>query len=158
MGAWGTQSFECDGALDWLGDFIDDPTESTLREAFCPSPVVRTPGFFARLLGAKATSTPVRPYGEHVLAAAEVVAIMLGHPPCKVPESLAKLPQRQPSQEIVLLAIQGVDQILDESSDLHESWKDTDVGASEGREPDPEGDYQKWLNGVRELRTRLTAS
>ena len=158
MGAWGTHSFANDGALDWLGDFLDGPSDDALRATFSPAPRVQTPGIIARLFGAQPTSTPVRPYGEHVLAAAEVVAAMRGHPPTETPEGFARLPRRTPPEDVVSAAIRGVDSILDESSELHELWKDTEDDDSEVARNSATSDYQKWLASARDIRERLTRS
>jgi hypothetical protein len=74
---------------------------------------------------------------------------MRGHPPTDVPENFARLSVRSPSAELVNAAIRGVDAILDESSDLHELWKDTE-------DDDLESDYNQWLASVRDIRKRLT--
>ncbi|MDR1370955.1 MAG: DUF4259 domain-containing protein [Dysgonamonadaceae bacterium] len=34
MGAWGYKNFENDSALDWLNEYVSDPTESELNEIF----------------------------------------------------------------------------------------------------------------------------
>ncbi len=156
MGAWGTQSFENDGALDWLSSFLDNPSDDRLRATFSPPARVHIPGFFARLLGAQPTTTTVRPQGEHVLAAAEVIAAMKGHPPAKSPAGFARLPQRRPLDDLVTAAIRGVDSILDEAAELHGLWKDTESDDAEIRVVGECSDYQKWLASVKDIRERLT--
>ena len=161
MGAWDTQSFANDQALDWLGDFLDHPSDDTLRATFSPPHVSRMPGFLSRLFGARAASPAIRPAGEQVLAAAEVIAAMMGRPLAKAPDDFARLPRRAPPDDLVLAAIRGVDSILDESSELHGLWRGTgdfstilseDSRTAEGFDDD----YRAWLAGVRDLRERLT--
>jgi Domain of unknown function (DUF4259) len=159
MGAWGTRSFENDGALDWLGDFLDRPSDEALRAAFSPTPSPRHQGFLARLFGGRAGPAAIRPNGEHVLAAAEVIAAMRGYPPAEVPLDFTRLPLRVPPDDLVRAAIGGVDSILDESSELHSLWRGTDDFSMMHRdgamEDEDSREYLAWLAGVRDLRERL---
>lgn len=164
MGAWGTSSFENDGALDWLGDFLDHPSDDALRAAFSPLPIPGHQRFLARLFGGRTGPAAVRAVGEHVLAAAEVIAAMRGYPPAKVPLDFKRLPLHVPSDDLVRAAIGGVDSILDESSDLHSRWRGTDdfsmmhrdAAMEEEEEEEDTGRYLDWLACVRDLRERLT--
>lgn len=161
MGAWDTRSFGNDQALDWLGDFLDRPSDDTLRATFIPPQVGGMPGFLGRLFGARAASPVVRPVEEHVLAAAEVIAAMRGHPLADAPDDFARLPRRAPPDDLVLAAIRGVDSILDESSELHSLWRGTGDFSTLPEEDSLtaeafEDDYAAWIAGVRDLRERLT--
>lgn len=160
MGTWGTHSFENDGALDWLGDFLDRPSDEALRATFCPSPNPGHQGFLARLFGSRTGPAAIRPHGEHVLAAAEVIAAMRGHPTADAPADFERLALREPPDDLVHAAIAGVDSILDESSELHSLWRGTDDFSTMQRDgamadEDSQG-YLTWLAGVRDLRERLT--
>lgn len=160
MGAWGTHSFANDGALDWLGDFLDGPSDEALRATFRPSPSPGHQGFLARLFGSRTGTAAIRPHGEHVLAAAEVIAAMRGHPPAHVPADFSRLPPRVPPDDLVHAAIEGVDSILDESSELHSLWRGTDDFSTMHRDgaiaDEDSRDYLAWLDGVKDLRERLT--
>lgn len=161
MGAWGTHRFENDGALDWLGDFLDRPSEEALRATFSPSPSRGHQDFLARLFGGRAGPAEVRPHGEHVWAAAEVIAAMRGYPPAEVPAEFTRLPRRVPPDDLVRAAIGDVESILDESSELNSLWRGTDDFSTVPRDAamaadEDSGDYLARLAGVRDLRERLT--
>ena len=115
MGAWGIKTFENDGALDWLGDFQDDPSESKFRETFDPKPEPR--GFFAKLFGGRSPASSSELESEDVLAAAEIVATLRGYPAVDAIEALADLPAFQVSDEIVASAIKAIDSVM-HASDL----------------------------------------
>lgn len=141
MGAWGVKTFENDGALDWLGDFRDAPSEEQFRKTFAPQPAPK--GFLSRLLGGSAkASSPPELDGEDVLAAAEIVATLRGHPMADTIEDLADLPDVKVSDEIVALAIQAVDSVM-ASSNLKDSWEETD-------------DFEAWVATVQDIRARLS--
>lgn len=160
MGAWGPHSFDNDRALDWLGDYLDSPSDDTLRATFNPAPKGKTPGLIAKLFGVRAKSSAVRPDEEQVLAAAEVIAAMRGYPPTDAPDGFARLTLRPPPDDLVRAAIRGVDLILDESSELNSLWRGADdfSTAHRGGLP-PEEDceeYLAWLASVGDLHERLT--
>ena len=73
MGAWGIKTFENDGAMDWLGEFLEDPSETRILNTFSAQPTVIKPGLIGKLMGKKAESIPGELEGDEVLAAAEVV-------------------------------------------------------------------------------------
>jgi hypothetical protein len=92
MGAWGVKTFENDGAMDWLGEFQDAPSETRILNTFSARPVVIQPGLIGKLMGKKAESIPGELEGDEVLAAAEVVASTLGRPSTTIPDELKNLP------------------------------------------------------------------
>ncbi|WP_425605574.1 DUF4259 domain-containing protein [Luteolibacter rhizosphaerae] len=160
MGAWGPHSFENDRALDWLGDYLDSPSDDRLRATFDPPSRGKPPGLIAKLFGGQAKSSAVPPDEEQVLAAAEVIAAMRGHPLADAPDGFARLTLRPPPDDLVSAAIRGVDLILDESSELNSLWRGADDFSTAHRgglppEEDSE-DYLAWLAGLRDLRERLT--
>lgn len=142
MGAWGINTFENDGALDWLGDFRDSPHESKIIQTFSPQTPPPKTGFFSRLFGG--ASTPVSPEleGDEILAAAEVVATLRGRPPATLPDDLKDLPDVQISNETVTLALKAVDSVL-ETSNLRDCWEETD-------------EYPSWKSAVADIRHRLS--
>jgi hypothetical protein len=141
MGAWGINTFENDGALDWLGSFIDNPSETRFSETFNPRPTAARVGFLSRLFG-KPAPLPAELDGEDVLAAAEVVAALRGLPASTNGDTLAGLPAFKVSDEIVTKALKALDSVL-ESSNLRECWAETD-------------EYESWVATVKNIRQRLS--
>ncbi|SKA92983.1 protein of unknown function [Prosthecobacter debontii] len=139
MGAWGIKTFENDGALDWLGDFRDAPSEAKFRQTFAPQP---PKGFLSKLFGGGSSASPPELDGEDVLAAAEILATLRGHPAVDAMEDLADLPDIKVTDEIVALAIQAIDSVMT-SSDLKDCWEDTD-------------DFESWVETVKDIRARLS--
>lgn len=139
MGAWGIKTFENDGALDWLDGFRDAPSETKFRQTFAPQPTPK--GFLSKLFGGADTPPPELD-GEDVLAAAEVVATLRGHPAVDAIEDLADLPDIKVTDEIVALAIKAIDSVL-ASSNLKDCWEETD-------------DFDAWVAIVKDIRARLS--
>lgn len=142
MGAWGINTFENDGALDWLGDFLDDPTEAKILEAFSASPTVIQPSLIGRLMGKKAQVCPAELDGEVVLAAAEVIALMSGRPAHSIPDELRNLPRLSLRPETPTRALAAIDAILG-NSNLKDCWEET-------------ADFDNWKESVQDLRKRLS--
>ena len=141
MGAWGINTFENDGAMDWLGDFLDDPSEKRILDTFSAEPTVIQPGFVGKLLGKKTQTFPAELDGEDVLAAAEVVATILGKPADSNPDELNSPPALSLSPGIANKAKAAIDSIM-RSSNLKDCWEETD-------------DYEAWKVTVGSIRTRL---
>lgn len=142
MGAWGTDTFECDSSLDWIGDFCDDPSEQKLIDTFTPAEPAKSKGFLSRLFGGSGANH-FEPFdGEDVLGAAEVVAALIGRPSPRADGAFDSLPSIGLSEDIPAKAISAIDIIL-ETSNLKDCWEETD-------------DYEDWVKGVRELRDRLS--
>jgi len=140
MGAWGIKTFENDGALDWLGDFRDAPSETKFRLTFSPQAAPK--GFHSKLFGGRSSASPPELDGEDVLAAAEIVATLRGQPKAESIEDLADLPDIKVSDEVLALAIKAVDSVL-ESSNLKGCWEDTD-------------DFDTWVSTVKDISARLS--
>ena len=140
MGAWGINTFENDGALDWLGDFLDDPSEKRITDTFSPVPSTQ-PGFIGKLLGRKPETQPLDLDGEDVLAAAEVVATILGKPSDSNPDELNNPPALSLIPDIATKARAAIDSILS-SSNLKDCWEETD-------------EYESWKATVEDIRKRL---
>jgi Domain of unknown function (DUF4259) len=141
MGAWGKKTFENDGAMDWLADFLEEPSETRILNAFSAQPTAIQPGLIGKLLGKKAESIPGELEGEEVLAAAEVVAAILGRPSTTLPDELKNPPAISLSPTTVSKALAAIDEIIKDSN-LKECWEETD-------------DFQAWKAEVEDLRTRL---
>lgn len=143
MGAWGIHTFENDGALDWLGGFLDAPSEKRITDTFSPVDG-RLPGWIGRLFGRKPQHPPIDLDGEDVLAAAEVVATILGRPSGSNPNELDNPPDLALGPETVAHAKFAIDSIL-RSSHLRDCWEETD-------------DYESWKATVENLRQRLDSA
>ena len=142
MGAWGITTFENDGAMDWLTNFLDDPSEDGIWNAFPSEPIVIEPGFLGRLMGKKPKSLPEEVDGEEVLAAAEIVATVLGRPAKTNPDELKTLPTIQLRQSTVAKALAAIDAMMKDSN-LKECWEETD-------------EFEAWKAGVADLQQRLS--
>ncbi len=141
MGAWGINTFENDGAMDWLGDFLDDPSEKRLIDTFSPEPTVIQPGFVGKLMGKKPETISTELEGEEVLAAAEVVATISGRPSTSNPDELNKLPSISIQPETITKALAAVEAIMAESN-LKDCWEGTE-------------DFENWKATVDDLCERL---
>lgn len=107
MGAWGIENFANDSALDWAASC----KESSRREPFLLKSLAET-----------------KENGEEALAAAEMVAALLGHPANDLPEELADLALRQkkePSAKLVQAAKASVASVL-ENSELKQLWAEAE--------------------------------
>lgn len=110
-GAWGADSFDNDGALDWLGDFLDQPSPAAVAAAL--NAVLR-PGSIDEF------------DGESAIAAAEIVAASLGKPTLKPNKELttwlqaADVADYKKLRGLAVRAVKAV--ILSEKSELRNSW------------------------------------
>ena len=132
-GAWSYESFENDGALDWAGEFVDNPTPAFVRQSLALAVSGKYIDNFA---------------GECTIAAAEVVAASLGRP-CKVfPKELAPIVAKARSEIRALspLAKSALARVLGPQSELRQNWS---VHAD---------DLAKWEASVHELQARLSQS
>lgn len=142
MGAWGINTFENDSAMDWLGDFLDDPSETRILDTFSAEPTVIQPGFIGKLMGKKAQAIPAELEGDEVLAAAEVVATLSGSPADSNPDDLKNLPNISLQPETTKKALVAIETIMAESN-LKDCWEETE-------------DFENWKATVQDLRKRLT--
>lgn len=129
MGAWAEGSFGNDDALDWVEEFSAAGVPA-ITDAFdtAPAPVLEAPD------------------GSRIIAAAEVVAAAHGSPSPDLPEDARErvMAMRTEITKVPGLrqrAIQAVDRVVADSSELRQLWE--------------EGDAEPWLVLVRDLRARL---
>jgi len=150
MGAWATGNFENDSALDWIGSLRESGSASAVRTALrqvIEQSKPQDPSFVGRLLGRR----PVEPYLEapiacEGLAAAEIVACWLGHPPLTLPEGVdawARDHAGEVTAEYFELARQAVATIKTKS-ELKDLWENGD--AANGTE---------WHTVIADLESRL---
>ncbi|MFC9772557.1 MULTISPECIES: DUF4259 domain-containing protein [unclassified Pseudarthrobacter] len=130
MGAWGFLPFENDDAMDWL-DELDGGDADVVRRA-----ITR--------VGDGYVDAPV---GSVAVAAAEVIAASQGTPAGNLPENVADWVTahgRGITAEDVEFALEAVQRVAGEESELAELWDDAD---------EPE-----WHDSVDDLAERLRAA
>ncbi len=142
MGAWDIHTFDNDSALDWLGDFMEAPSEDALLKAFTIAKTEKT-GLLARIIDGRLPDL-AELEGEEVLAAAEVVASLKGRPAPGNPPEIASLPAIPIGPATVAKAIEAIDGIL-LNSNLKDCWEESDA-------------FPAWLADVNDLRQRLADS
>lgn len=133
MEPWGVLPFENDTALDWVWELEDEKDTFLLSDCF------------AAVVEAEADEIVESATAEEALAAAEVLAALLDRPlpelPGEVKTYLAKIGHKQPSNDLVDLALEAVERIK-EASELRERWEATESAG-------------KWHLAVDDLRARL---
>ena len=132
-GAWGTGSFENDDALDWVWE-LEASTGSRVLDAALES-------------AADAESYIEAPSGSYVIAAAEVLAVLVGKPSEGLPPEVMVWTKKQsfkPSSELLKTARLALANVMDEDrSELAQLWSDS-------------GDlYQEWRSQLNDLSGRL---
>jgi len=131
MGAWGHQAFENDDALDWVADLEAADDLSPCLEALDAIPM-------------KADDYVEAPAAALALAAAEVVAALLGHPTRSLPNEVSAWVAGQQAVKLAVLnnAKRTVKRVL-QNSELLELWKGSK-------------DFAKWKACVEDLLKRLS--
>ena len=131
MGAWGNRNFENDQALDFVGDFTDNPSSESLEEALT---TVIEQGEDEEYIEVDEAST--------ALAAAEIIAATLAKPspdfPQELQPTLATIEVNTLLQEA---ARKAVKQVM-KASELQELWAEGD-------------DLEAWLAVQTDLLKRL---
>ncbi|SDS88941.1 protein of unknown function [Pseudarthrobacter equi] len=130
MGAWGFLPFENDDALDWMDELDGGDTD-----------------FVRRAVTAVGDGYVEAPEGSVAVAAAEVIAASQGTPAGNLPENVADWVTahgRGITAEDVELALEAVQRVAGEESELAELWDDAD---------EPE-----WRESVDDLSERLRAA
>ena len=126
MGAWGLGSFENDTALDWAGDLMETRGLSVLKKALDIAP--------GQSLDADE--------GSEAIAAAEIVAALIGRGRGELPEGVAEwMATLAPAEAQALRghALQALDAVLSEESELRELWAETE-------------DFEAWKGDVEALK------
>ena len=130
MGAWGISTFENDDACDWLYDLENSSDLTVIKNALSLDDYIDAPD------------------GCMALAASEVVAAMMGHMREGFPESALKWVNDNKALELRTLKLQALDavnKVLSEKSELLELWKDTE-------------DFDDWKRDVEEIRKMLSST
>jgi hypothetical protein len=118
MGASGTGIFENDDAMDFVGGLADHPenADTVLREA------LETAAHMDDYLDA--------PEGAEALAAAAIVSAAVGHaspvePPDLLERQMRRICRKVP-RGLAPLAVEAIDRVLGDQSELRELWADAD--------------------------------
>jgi hypothetical protein len=132
VGAWGHRNFENDEALDWTWELEEKGLthiEATLQAV--------------ENAATEYIETPDCTTG---LAAAEVVALLLGRPSDDVPSEVTKWAEGKPKPptSLVTRAIASIG-LIETESELRDLWAET-------------GDFEAWKSVIRNLRDRLQQS
>jgi Domain of unknown function (DUF4259) len=130
-GAWGFGSFENDSALDWLAEC---EKKGSVR-------------FFEKTINAVSGQDYVEvDEGSSLVAAAEVIATVMGAPNPKAPKNISKCADKLPLTQATELASRArlaLDLVADsKKSELAQLWM--------------EKSQQSWVAAVSELKKRLT--
>jgi hypothetical protein len=129
MGAWGTESFANDDALDWLAELEQASTSEVLAQALAAA--VDEPDYLEVDVASRA------------VAAAEVVAALTGRPACDLPANTTAWVASQTEanvEQLVALARHAIDRVQ-RDSELADLWAESDNTA--------------WVNSLEDLRSRL---
>ena len=137
MGAWGIGALENDDACDYADDVAVGGDLSGVERTFDKTLSVRTEYLEA-------------PDGAETLAAAEIVARLLGRPGADSPrlETLDDWIEKKklaPTPQLVDKAKRAVARVLTEPSELMELWFDSN-------------DFDAWKSSVEDLTRRLRAA
>ena len=133
MGAWATDSFSNDDALDWLQDFADAPTIEMLRDTLEHVTTLDSDDYLEA------------PDCSEAIAAAEIVAALNGKPAANVPDDLRTWLQSDhglSAAELLPVALAAIRRVA-ENSELRELWEESDS-------------YDKWTVEVNNLTRRLS--
>jgi hypothetical protein len=113
MGAWGVSPFENDNALDWVWNLEEAEDATVLSDA----------------LDAVASADDIVEDCEEAIAAAEVVAALLGRPLAELPDEVIAFVKahgtKKPSTKLVNLAATVVRRIAI-ASDLKNRWDESE--------------------------------
>ena len=136
MGAWGTDAFSNDDALDFLADLVDADDDTPLYDAL------------ANVAEAEADENVEAGSAFVALAAAEVVAALAGQASPVAPEALLEWVDMQSKNELVDSHLDYASQVVERvkmDSELAELWSETEHAPS-------------WAEEMADLRRRLALS
>ncbi|WP_134704764.1 DUF4259 domain-containing protein [Ammoniphilus sp. YIM 78166] len=141
MGAWGVGNFENDSALDWMHDFLESEDKMTiLKKTF--KMATRGNGFFGKLF--RRSPELEEPEAAAVLAAGEVISLLLGKPATELPDELIDWASKNRLNLTIGLVNDALSVIgsVRKNSELKFLWEETD-------------EYHSWLKEVTDLENRL---
>jgi hypothetical protein len=129
MGAWSTEHFDNDTAMDWIYDFSLEPSVAVLETTF--KQVITNSGYIESDDGAK------------VLAAAEVIAARKGKKSNAWPEDIPVFTDLRISDTVTANALKAIEKVCyGKESELRDLWQESD-------------EFDKWLKAVEDVKRRL---
>lgn len=135
MGAWGIGVFDNDDAADWVSELESANDSGFLSEAI---DIAMSAGDYFEA-----------PEGSRLLCACEVIAAIGGQPSTNLPDEVRQWVSNHETLDITALfpaALQAIDRVLGESSELNQLWKED------------ENDYSVWRETVLSIKSRMSAS
>ncbi|MFC3150610.1 DUF4259 domain-containing protein [Litoribrevibacter euphylliae] len=130
MGAWGFKTFENDDSSDWLYE-LEESSDLTVIESAI----------------SEANEDYIEaPEGCNILAAAEIILALHGKAKESLPDNAEQWVSKNKSLDTSGLrdkAIQAIDKLLSDSSELKELWQETD-------------DFEFWVKDVTSIKSALS--
>lgn len=132
MGAWGIGVFDNDDAVDWVTELASADSSDVLSEAI--DAVTNADEYLEA------------PEGSRLLCACEVVAAFNGQPSMNLPDEVRQWMKNHKTLDIAALnpiALQAIDRVLGEGSELNQLWQEN------------ESEYPMWREMVLSIKGRL---
>lgn len=131
MGAWGIGNFENDTANDWVSALKRSQDYNILSDALDPNLIQED---YLEV-----------DEGIIAIAGAETIAAIVGCPANTLPEEVVSYANRMkplPSSELIQRAIDVLDRVMGDNSELKELWQEAD-------------EFERWQAQIQELQHRL---
>lgn len=135
MGAWGIGIFDNDDAADWISELESANDSDILSEAIGST--------------MDAGDYLEAPEGSCLLCACEVIAALGGQPSADLPDEVRQWVKIHETLDIAALhpvALQAIDRVLGENSELNQLWQEN------------ENEYPMWRETVLSIKSRLRPS
>lgn len=135
MGAWGIGIFDNDDAADWINE-LEGANDSGVLSGVIDAAM-------------NAGDYLEAPEGSRLLCACEVIAAIGGQPSTNLPDEVRQWVSNHETLDITALfptALQAIDRVLGEHSELNQLWKED------------ENDYSVWSEAVLSIKRRISAS
>jgi hypothetical protein len=135
MGAWGIGIFENDSALDWIAELVEENDESIIYSTLAS---------IDNKVESITDTYIEEPDASAILAAAEIVAYLIGNPSDDLPEEVVDWLEENKLNnisELLELARSSV-KTVKKKSELRELWEESE-------------ELDGWLSVVEELESRL---
>ena len=132
MGAWSVGIFDNDDAADWLIELTGAKESEALRDAI--DAVVTASDYLEA------------PEGSRLLCACEVIVALGGEPSTNLPDEVRLWVKNHETLDTTVLipdALQGIDRVLGENSELNQLWQED------------ESDYPVWRETVLSIKNRM---
>ena len=130
MVTWGPGNFENDEAMDWVAELESYSDDGPIVDAL--NTVID-----------QADEHPEAPDCKAAIAAAEIVAAMMGEPPEDCPEEVETWVEGRPAPSTTMISqARYVTEAISENSELKDQWKELD-------------DFEEWQASVNDLLGRL---